>query len=122
MTYHNKEFISTLKLSKKGAGMLSSILNIGICKESLGGLLRMTGNPRFVWDSYRRLIETYAEVVYDCSLDPFRSVLDAHLKDDGANTQNDLDVESLKSVVKDYLKIFAEQTNDNKEIHALITY
>jgi len=92
-------------------GMLSSILNIGICNETLGGLLRMTGNPRFVWDSYRRLIETYAEVVYDCSLDPFRSVLDARLIDDGANTHDDLDVESLKSVVKDYLKIFAEQTN-----------
>ncbi len=92
-------------------GMLSSILNIGICNETLGGLLRMTGNPRFVWDSYRRLIETYAEVVYDCSLDPFTSVLDAHLKDHGANIHDDLDVESLKSVVEDYLKIFAEQTN-----------
>jgi pyruvate,orthophosphate dikinase len=91
-------------------GMLSSILNIGICDETLSGLLRMTGNPRFVWDSYRRLIETYAEVVYDCSLDPFRSVIDAHLKDEGANTHDDLDVESLKSVVKDYLKIFEEQT------------
>lgn len=92
-------------------GMLSSILNIGICNETLGGLLRMTGNPRFVWDSYRRLIETYAEVVYGCSLDPFSNVLDARLKDDGANTHDGLDVESLKSVVKDYLKIFAEQTN-----------
>jgi pyruvate, orthophosphate dikinase len=91
-------------------GMLSSILNIGICNETLGGLLRMTGNPRFVWDSYRRLIETYAEVVYDCSLDPFRSVIDVHLKDEGVNTHDDLDVESLKSVVKDYLKIFEEQT------------
>ena len=91
-------------------GMLSSILNIGICNETLGGLLRMTGNPRFVWDSYRRLIETYAGVVYDCSLDPFRSVLDARLKDEGANTHEELDVASLKSVVNDYLKIFEEQT------------
>ena len=91
-------------------GMLSSILNIGICNETLGGLLRMTGNPRFVWDSYRRLIETYAGVVYDCSLDPFRSVLDTHLKDEVANTHDDLDVETLKKVVNDYLKIFEEQT------------
>jgi pyruvate,orthophosphate dikinase len=91
-------------------GMLSSILNIGICNETLGGLLRMTGNPRFVWDSYRRLIETYAGVVYGCSLDPFRSVLDACIKDEGVDTQDDLDIESLKNVVKDYLNIFEEQT------------
>ena len=91
-------------------GMLSSILNIGICNKTIGGLLGMTGNPRFVWDSYRRLIETYASVVYDCSIAEFTNVLDTHLKDEGAITSADLDVDTLKNIVNDYLKIFEEQT------------
>ena len=91
-------------------GMLSSILNIGICNKTVGGLLRMTGNPRFVWDSYRRLIETYASVVYDCSIAEFTSNLNAHMKDDGVICPDELDVDTLKNVVNDYLKIFEEQT------------
>jgi pyruvate,orthophosphate dikinase len=91
-------------------GILDSILNIGICDKTVSGLLRMTGNPRFVWDSYRRLIETYASVVYDCSIAEFTSILHAHLKDDGAISPDELDVDTLKIVVNDYLKIFEEQT------------
>jgi pyruvate,orthophosphate dikinase len=91
-------------------GILDSILNIGICDKTVSGLLRMTGNPRFVWDSYRRLIETYASVVYDCSNVEFTSILDAHLKDDGVISPDELDVDTLKKVVNDYLKNFEEQT------------
>src|SRR5215831_3508656 len=104
-------FLGFLVAVRSMPGMLSSILNIGICNETLGDPLCMTGNPRFVWDSYRRLIETCAEVVYSSFPDPFRTVLYPHLKDDGANSHDDLEVESLKGVVKDYLKIFAEETN-----------
>ena len=92
-------------------GMLNTILNIGICDKTVSGLLRMTGNPRFVWDSYRRLVETYASVVYDCSTAEFTSTLNAHLNDDGAISPDDLDVDTLKNVVNDYLKIFEEQTS-----------
>src|SRR5215831_1533216 len=91
-------------------GILDTILNIGICDKTVSGLLRMTGNPRFVWDSYRRLIETYASVVYDCSIAQFTNNLNAHLKDDGAISPDELDVDTLKIVVNDYLKIFEEQT------------
>ena len=91
-------------------GILDSILNIGICDKTVSGLLRMTGNPRFVWDSYRRLIETYASVVYDCSIAEFTSNINTRLKDDGAIGPDELDVDTLKHVVNDYLKIFEEQT------------
>lgn len=44
-------------------GMLETLLNIGLCDRTVPGLLRQTGNPRFVWDAYRRLIATFGEVV-----------------------------------------------------------
>ncbi|MBS3911080.1 MAG: pyruvate, phosphate dikinase [Hydrogenophaga sp.] len=44
-------------------GMMETLLNVGLCEATLPGLLRQTGNPRLVWDAYRRLIATYGEVV-----------------------------------------------------------
>ncbi len=44
-------------------GMMETILNVGLCDATVGGLLRHTGNPRLVWDAYRRLVATYGEVV-----------------------------------------------------------
>jgi pyruvate,orthophosphate dikinase len=44
-------------------GMMETLLNIGLCEQTLGGLLRQTGNPRLVWDAYRRLIASYGEIV-----------------------------------------------------------
>ena len=49
-------------------GMLETVLNVGLTEATLPGLLRLTGNPRLVWDSYRRLIESYAEVVAGVAL------------------------------------------------------
>src|ERR1017187_10014833 len=44
-------------------GMMETLLNVGLCDATVGGLLRQTGNPRLIWDAYRRLVATYAEVV-----------------------------------------------------------
>ncbi len=44
-------------------GMMETLLNIGLCDATVGGLMRQTGNPRLVWDAYRRLVATYGEVV-----------------------------------------------------------
>jgi pyruvate,orthophosphate dikinase len=46
-------------------GMMDTVLNIGLCSETIPGLIKKTGNPRFVWDSYRRLIMMYADVVME---------------------------------------------------------
>ncbi len=56
-------------------GMLETLLNVGLSDATLQGAIRMTGNPRFVWDSYRRLIQGYAEVVYGSSGRAFQDVL-----------------------------------------------
>ena len=49
-------------------GMMETLLNIGLCDATVPGLIRLTGNPRLVWDAYRRLVVTYGEVV--ANLDP----------------------------------------------------
>src|SRR5450759_4749290 len=50
---------------KSMPGMMDTVLNIGLCSETIPGFLKKTGNPRFVWDSYRRLIMMYADVVME---------------------------------------------------------
>ena len=56
-------------------GMLDTILNVGLNDVTVSGLLRATGDPTFVWDSYRRFIQTYAEVVDGCLSEPFGAVI-----------------------------------------------
>lgn len=92
-------------------GMMDTILNIGLSHETVNGLLRMTGNPRFVWDSYRRLIQTFAEVVYSCSSNPYEELLSSYIENNDLNESNEIDSETLKKIVDDYLDIFLEQTN-----------
>ena len=80
-------------------GMLDTVLNIGLCDASLPGVLRATGDPAFVWDSYRRLIQSYAEVVDGCPPAPFAAVIDAALRRHGVPDAAELDVAALRDVV-----------------------
>ena len=56
-------------------GMMATILNVGLCDATVGGLLRQTGNPRLIWDAYRRLVATYGEVVAGAAGATFRRAL-----------------------------------------------
>ncbi len=80
-------------------GMLETILNVGLSDATLPGLLRATGNPVFVWDSYRRLIQSYAEVVDGCPAAPFAGVLSAVTAECGVPGADELDVAALRVVV-----------------------
>ena len=64
-------------------GMLETILDVGLCDTTLPGLLRATGDPVFVWDSYRRLVQAYGEVVAGCAAEPFAAA-DARRSASGA--------------------------------------
>ena len=90
-------------------GMMNTILNIGLSHETIDGLLRMTGNPRFIWDSYRRLIQIFAEVVYGCSADPYEDLLAKQIKNEDLQRVGELDAETLKGIVDDYLSIFSDK-------------
>ena len=76
-------------------GMMETILNIGLCDGSLRGVLRLTGNPHLVWDCYRRLAQSFAEVVYGCPAEPFESALAEHLRKQSVERPQELDFQSL---------------------------
>lgn len=91
-------------------GMMETILNIGLCDGALRGVLRLTGNPHLVWDCYRRLAQSFAEVVYGCPAEPFESALAEHLRKRNVERPQELDFQSLAELTREYLKLFHSLT------------
>jgi pyruvate,orthophosphate dikinase len=87
-------------------GMLDTVLNVGLCDRTLPALVRMTGNPRHAWDSYRRLVQSYAEVVAGLPGEPFERVLEEYSHKEGAPAVAELDVAALKGVTRDFLDCY----------------
>jgi len=87
-------------------GMLETILDIGLSDETLPGLLRATGDPVFAWDSYRRLIQSYGEVVDGCPTAAFASVLNSAKLQYGVPSVAELDVATLRNVVADLKEVY----------------
>jgi pyruvate,orthophosphate dikinase len=91
-------------------GMMDTLLNIGLCDATVHGLLRITGNPRLVWDSYCRLIRSFAEVVFGVNLHPFTAALDAMLVRERVDRFQELDYLTLAELSQNYLQIFIDLT------------
>ena len=91
-------------------GMLETILNVGLDDVTLRGLLRTTGDPTFVWDSYRRFVQTYAEVVGGCPSEPFGAVIAEALARDRVPDVDELDVAALRVVVDRFLELYRSLT------------
>jgi pyruvate,orthophosphate dikinase len=91
-------------------GMMDTLLNVGLCDTTVRGLLRITGNPRLVWDSYRRLVQGFAEVVFGVTPRPFAAELETLLAREQLAHFQDLDYLSLKELTLTYLQLFREQT------------
>ena len=89
-------------------GMMDTLLNIGLCDATVHGLMRLTGNPRLAWDSYRRLVQQFAEVVNGIDAAPFRAALDGALNEAGAGNARDLDFRQLAGLTREFLAIFHE--------------
>lgn len=85
-------------------GMMETLLNIGLCDATVHGLLRRTGNPRLVWDAYRRLVATYGEVVAGLDAGLFEQDTDA-LR--GGLDERDLDFATLRELTQRHLATFA---------------
>jgi len=86
-------------------GMMETILNIGLCESTVGGLLRETGNPRMVWDAYRRLVATYGEVVAGISPHLFE---EAMLEFAGTHDERDLDFAQLRDATRRLLDVYSQ--------------
>ncbi len=90
-------------------GMMDTILNLGLNDVSVEGFAKKTGNPRFAYDSYRRFIQMFSDVVMEMSKSFFEGIL-TEIKDaKGAKYDTDLTADDLKEVITRYKAIYAEK-------------
>jgi pyruvate,orthophosphate dikinase len=97
-------------------GMMDTILNLGLNDETARGLAVASGNERFAYDSYRRLVQMYGDVVMglkpetDADLDPFEEILDELKKERKAKLDTDLSAEDLKTLVERFKAAIQKKT------------
>lgn len=97
-------------------GMMDTILNLGLNDEVVAGLARKTGNERFAWDSYRRFVQMYGDVVLGMKptnkddIDPFEAIIEDVKKAKRVRLDNELEVEDLKTLVKRFKEAVKEST------------
>jgi pyruvate, orthophosphate dikinase len=89
-------------------GMMDSILDLGLSDAAAEGLGRSSGNPHFAYDSYRRLIQMYGEVVDGIDGRLFDDALAAHKAERGIEADTDLTAEDLRALVEQYKRIYAD--------------
>ncbi|HEY4359566.1 MAG TPA: PEP/pyruvate-binding domain-containing protein [Bryobacteraceae bacterium] len=89
-------------------GMLETVLNVGLNAETAEGLIRCTGNPRLAWDSYRRLVQGYAEVVENLPALPFEELTAQSLAEAGVETEHELDYAALRGLTRAMICRFEE--------------
>ncbi len=91
-------------------GMMETILNLGLNHETTLGLATASENPRFAWDSYRRFIQMYGDVVLHVPFNQFEHLLAAKRLTTHAATDSDLDAESLEALTREYLDLIEHTT------------
>ena len=96
-------------------GMMDTVLNLGLNDETVEGIIRQSGNERFGWDSYRRFVQMYGDVVMGLkpedkdAHDPFEEVMDALKDEKGIKADLDMTVGDLKELVARYKKLISEK-------------
>ncbi len=90
-------------------GMMDTILNLGLNDVAVEGFAKKTGNPRFAYDSYRRFIQMFSDVVMEMSKTFFEGILDDVKKEKGAKFDTDLTADDLKEVIAKYKSIYKEK-------------
>ena len=97
-------------------GMMDTILNLGLNDKVVEGLVAKTGNPRFVWDSYRRFVQMYGDVVLGMKpvnktdIDPFEEIIEAVKAAKGVHLDTELEVADLQELVKRFKEAVKKQT------------
>ena len=97
-------------------GMMDTVLNLGMNDDAVEALAAKSGNPRFAWDSYRRFIQMYGDVVLGMKpknktdIDPFEEIIEAVKKERGVKLDNELTVDDLKSLVPKFKAAVKEVT------------
>ncbi|MBD5323078.1 MAG: pyruvate, phosphate dikinase [Bacteroides sp.] len=97
-------------------GMMDTVLNLGMNDATVASLAEKSGNPRFAWDSYRRFVQMYGDVVLGMKpksktdIDPFEEIMDKMKEAKGVKLDTELDVEDLKELVKQFKAAVKEFT------------
>ena len=97
-------------------GMMDTILNLGMNDEAVEAIAQLSGNPRFAWDSYRRFVQMYGDVVLDMKPqskedhDPFEVIIEAQKEKRGVKADTDLTTDDLKELVVAFKQAVKEQT------------
>ena len=94
-------------------GMMDTVLNLGLNPDSLQALIDKTGNERFAWDSYRRFIQMFGDVVMGVPHAEFERVLQSVKDENGKVFDTELDVENLKEVIKRYKIVYKKFTGED---------
>ncbi len=92
-------------------GMMDTILNLGLNDVAVEGFAKKTNNPRFAYDSYRRFIQMYSDVVMEVNKSFFEKIIDEVKSEKGVKYDTELTVEDLKELVKRFKKVYADHMN-----------
>lgn len=100
-------------------GMMDTVLNLGLNDEVVEGIARKSGNHRFAWDSYRRFVQMYGDVVLGMKpeskedIDPFEEIMEELKEAKGVDNDNDLTVDNLKELVEKFKSAVKKQTGQD---------
>lgn len=93
-------------------GMMDTILNLGLNDEVVEGVAELTDNPRFAYDSYRRFVQMFADVVMGLSKAKFEEIIDDMKAKKGVEQDTDLDAEDMKEMVKRFKKFYSDSLEE----------
>ena len=100
-------------------GMMDTILNLGMNDQAVEAVAKRTGNPRFAWDSYRRFVQMYGDVVLGMKPvskedhDPFEVIIEEQKEKKGVKNDTDLTTDDLKELVKNFKAAVKKQTGED---------
>ena len=92
-------------------GMMDTILNLGLNDVAVEGFAKKTGNPRFAYDSYRRFIQMYSDVVMEVPKSHFEKIIDAMKEDKGVHFDTELTAEDLKELAGKFKAVYKDAMN-----------
>ena len=94
-------------------GMMDTILNLGMNDDVVEGVASLTGNPRFAYDSYRRFIQMFADVVMGLNKAKFEEIIDEMKDKKGVKQDTELDADDMKEMVKRFKKFYQESLDED---------
>ena len=94
-------------------GMMDTVLNVGLNDETVKAMVSLTGNERFAWDAYRRLIQMFGSIVMGIPDEAFSEVMEDLKKEKGARLDTDLTADDLKELVRRFKEVYKKHTGSD---------